>query len=104
MYKNTHHYAVEKFYLAVKTLATANNPIQGRVREAWTSHLHRLNDQHLPDAIKDEFKSLLAEVTALTDRSGDGSIAVTTAAMPDPAASEHARRLFSVFCKLVDYP
>ena len=90
------NYAWEKFHNAVRALAAIDDDIKSRLEIASiNSIMHVDPERDLPDNLRDEYKLIIDELTA------EVSIPETISSMSKEEASNLAKKIVSLFVKIV---
>ena len=89
-------YAAEKFYSAVRTLATSDNDIKSRLTSAAVNNIVKLNpEKDLPENLRVKFNHILEGLTT------QGGIPETIAYMTKKEASSVAEEVVSLYDEIV---
>jgi hypothetical protein len=94
-------YAREKFWIAVHCLATSSSSIQARLERAAAGSLGRLKSEDLPEGLQTEFAGLWRDLTKKKACGDEGTIAATTRQLSDEEAEQVARRVMSMYTRLI---
>jgi len=97
------NYTWEKFYVAVSSLASGTGSIQERLFNAYTGSLMLLEvhkPDELPEDMRNEFKEITRELTAVEPSGNEGSVRASTNAMTDLEASEIAEKIVSLYDRI----
>ena len=97
-------YIREKCRVAVISLAWGTESLQERLSDSYISALERLKAEELPPEMRDDFESVVYELTKIKPTSDEGSLAASVAQLDDDTANELIERivgLFETVCRLL---
>ena len=94
-------YAYEKFYLAVRALATGSGDVRSRLRGAYL-HFHTVQPEDVPGNVRRDFRWIKRMLTkrqpryVLKGEIIDGSVEVSLAQMQNRTGSKIARKIVRI--------
>jgi hypothetical protein len=89
----------ESFLAATSTLASSG-PIKHRLSEAYRTHLAALDQDQLPNEIRDEFCSLSNRMSCVKPLRGESPVNATVRKMSDADAGRAALRIVNMMSVL----
>lgn len=93
-------HVTDKFYAAVRTLAT-DAPLKQRLINAYVDQLESLADDDLPAALAPRFEALRQAMTAVPPTEKETAVQVSVRKMSPAEAARHTRIILAVFSELV---
>ncbi len=90
-------YGWEKFFSGVLILAQSEKPLQDRLCDAYVYQIHLVEQEDVPNDLRQELAELKIAFTKVAARGDEGSIAATTSAMSDIEAQDNAEKIVSLF-------
>lgn len=94
-------YAHEKLWMAVDTLVTGTGSIRVRLIDA-TMGLTVLNAGDFPPGLREEFTSLMKELTCKPAKGNEGRIVATVRGFRNEKAAGYARRISDLCYKVTE--
>ena len=91
---------VDRFYAAISVIV-GHGDIKQRLICAFEDHLAIIEDDELPQTVKDAFTELRSQMTGVEPLNGEGHIRATVRKMSVVEADDCARRMLDLFSDLV---
>jgi hypothetical protein len=86
----------ESFFAATSMLASTG-PIKHRLSEAYRTHLERLDEDDLPNEIREEFSSLTSCMSRVRPQRGESAVNATVRKMSSADAGRAAAQIVNMF-------
>ena len=93
-------YHVDRFYAAVSVLATHGH-IKQRLMNAFGDHLDDIDEEELPESIREAFTNLRIEMHRVTALNGEGTICASVRKMSAEEAGDCAVSVVSLYREMV---
>ncbi len=90
----------DKFYAAVRTLAT-DAPLKQRLISAYVDHLEALAEDDVPQAVQPRFEALRQAMTAVPPTEKETAVQVSVRKMSQAEAGRLSRSVLAIFAELV---
>jgi len=91
----------DRFYAAVRKLATTDAPVKQRLIDAYVGHLETLGENEVPEAIRPRYENLRKAMTAVPSNEKETSVQVSVRKMSGADAARHARSILVMFAELI---
>ncbi len=95
-------YHVDRFYAAVSVLATHGH-IKQRLMNAYGDHLDDIDEEELPESIRESFANLRHEMYRVTPLNGEGSICASVRKMSAEDAGDCAVSVVSLYREMISH-
>ena len=95
-------YHVDRFYAAVAVLA-ANGHIKQRLMNAFGDHLDDIDEEELPEPIRQAFANLRLEMYRVTPLNGEGPICASVRKMSADEAGDCAVSVVSLYREMIHH-
>ena len=95
-------YHVDRFYAAVSVLATHGH-IKQRLMNAYGDHLDDIDEEELPESIRESFANLRHEMYRVTPLNGEGPICASVRKMSAEEAGDCAVSIVSLYREMISY-
>ena len=95
-------YHVDRFYAAVSVLATHGH-IKQRLMNAFGDHLDGIDEEELPESIREAFANLRNEMHRVTPLKGEGSICASVRKMSTEEAGDCAVSVVSLYREMIHH-
>jgi hypothetical protein len=102
-------YALQKLELAITDMATGPGDIKSRLKDAYTDHLHVINEKDFPNSLKPywgEIKKQLTRKESVRDEVGEryiGSVSNTLHGMHKKTGTKIAKNILLLSDRLRGY-
>jgi len=93
-------HVADKFYAAVRTLAT-DGPVKQRLISAYVGHLEALAENDVPEAIRPRFEALRSAMTAVAPTEKETGVQISVRKMSQADAGRFTRSILAMFADLV---
>ncbi len=93
-------HVADKFYAAIRTLAT-DGSVKQRLISAYVGHLEALPEAEVPEAIQPRFETLRRAMTAVAPTEKETAVQVSVRKMSQDDASRLTRSILAMFADLV---
>ena len=93
-------YHVDRFYAAVSVLATHGH-IKQRLMNAYGDHLDDIDEEELPESIREAFANLRQEMYRVTPLNGEGPICASVRKMSAEDAGDCAVSVVSLYREMI---
>ena len=93
-------YHVDRFYAAVSVLASHGH-IKQRLMKAYEDHLDGIDEDELPESVRDAFAELRSEVHRVTPLNGEGPICASVRKMSPEEAGDCAVSVVSLYREMI---
>ena len=93
-------YHVDRFYAAVAVLA-AHGHIKQRLMSAFGDHLDDIDEEELPESIRQAFANLRLEMYRVTPLNGEGPICASVRKMSAEEAGDCAVSVVSLYREMI---
>ncbi len=93
-------YHVDRFYAAVSVLAMHGH-IKQRLMSAFGDHLDDIDEEELPESIREAFTNLRIEMHRVTSLNGEGTICESVRKMSAEEAGDCAVSVVSLYREMV---
>ena len=90
----------DKFYAAVRTLAT-DGPVKQRLISAYVDHLEALAEDDVPPAVQPRFEALRQAMSAVPPTEKETAVQVSVRKMSQAEAERFTRSILAIFAELV---
>ncbi len=98
----SYHYALEKLWQAVDVLAAGSESLRERLMDAAIA-LNVLKANDFPPEIRDDFVSLMQELTCKPAKGSEGPIVATIRGMRNYRLAEYAKLITDLCFKLSEF-
>jgi len=95
-------YHVDRFYAAVSVLATHGH-IKQRLMNAFGDHLDDIDEEELPESIREAFTNLRIEMHRVTALNGEGTICASVRKMSAEEAGDCAVSVVSLYREMLSH-
>jgi hypothetical protein len=95
-------YHVDRFYAAVSVLASHGH-IKQRLMKAYEEHLDSIDEDELPEAIRETFSELRRDMHRVAPLNGEGAICASVRKMSPEQAGECAVSVVSLYREMIRY-
>ena len=95
-------YHVDRFYAAVSVLATHGH-IKQRLMNAYGDHLDDIDEEELPESIRESFANLRHEMYRVTPLNGEGPICASVRKMSAKEAGDCAVSVVSLYREMISH-
>ena len=95
-------YHVDRFYAAVSVLATHGH-IKQRLMNAYGDHLDDIDEEELPESIRESFANLRHEMYRVTPLNGEGPICASVRKMSAEDAGDCAVSVVSLYREMISH-
>ena len=95
-------YHVDRFYAAVSVLATHGH-IKQRLMNAYGDHLDDIDEEELPESIRESFANLRHEMYRVTPLNGEGPICASVRKMSAEEAGDCAVSVVSLYREMISH-
>ena len=93
-------YHVDRFYAAVSVLASHGH-IKQRLMKAYEDHLAGIDEDELPESVRDAFVELRSEIHRVSPLNGEGAICASVRKMSPEEAGDCAVSVVSLYREMI---